>query len=30
MPEEDFTFQESVNGETLTEDILSDLDGITG
>ena len=30
MPEEDFTFQESVHGETLTEDILSDLDGITG
>ena len=29
MPEEDFTYQEPVNGETLTEDILNDLNAIT-
>ena len=29
MPEEDFDYQQPVNGETLTADILSDLDAIT-
>ena len=29
MPEENFQYQPTIDGETLTDDILSDLDGIT-